>query len=165
MKIFYLMMSLFLGLFLLTSCSSDDDGDGADVAAKKNLVIWQGDTLEITHARFAGSVSQDTASLGETSIVLWLDNTDHNICWLTCKNNDLGKLIRLNGAGENYEIYLDVNDKRQSWYRRDDDEAFGMGKDSYIKINHNGKDIYSIDVRKSTTSTLYVHYVGPVNKE
>lgn len=165
MKNFYLIMSLFLGLFLITSCSSDDDGDGADVAAKKNLVLWQGDTLEITHARFAGSISQDTASPGETSIVLWLDNTGNNICWVTCKNDDLGKLIRLNGAGENYEIYLDVNDKRQSWHRHDDDEAFGMGNDSYIKINHNGKDTYSIDVRKSTTSTLYVHYVGPVNKE
>lgn len=165
MKKLNLMMLLLFGLFLITSCSSDDDGDGGDVAAKKNLVMWQGDTLEVTHALFAGSVSQDTASLGETSIVLWLDNTGHNICWLTCKNNDLGKLIMLNGAGENYEIYLDVNDKRKSWYRHDDDEAFGMGNDSYIKINHNGKDIYSIDVRKSTTSTLYVHYVGPVNKE
>lgn len=163
MKNFYLMMSLFLGLFLITSCSSDDDGDGADVAAKKNLVIWQDDTLVITHARFAGSISQDTASPGETSIVLWLDNSGNNICWVTCKNDDLGKFIKLNGTGENYEIYLDVN-KRQSWYRHDDDKAFGMGDDSYIRINRNG-NIYSVDVRKSTSSTLYVHYVGPVNIE
>lgn len=164
MKKFYLILPLLFGLFLIASCSSDDDGDWAEVAAKKNLVIWQGDTLEITRARFAGSISQDTTSPGETSIVLWLDNTGKNICWVTCKNDELGKLINLNGTGEYYEIYVDINDKRQSCYRHDDDKAFGMGDDSYIRINRNG-NIYSIDVRKSTSSTLYVHYVGPVNKE
>lgn len=149
---------------IITGCGNDDESDVPYTIEEGNTVVWKDDTLKVTHAQFSASMGQDSYSADEASIVLWLDNTGHDICWVSCKNDDVGKLIKLNGSGEYYDIYLDINSKRQSWYRHNDDKVSYMGDDSYIKISRNGSNIYSIDVKKSTSPTLYVHYRGTVEE-
>lgn len=157
MKKLYFLMMLTMSAFLM-SCDEKND----EVEALNNYVEWKGVTYDAPCARFAAVSSPGPTDYKETSIYLCLNGDNHNICWLTCNDEDLGKKIPLNGEGEDYDIYVDINNEIESWKRDENHCAFNMGGKDYMRIIKNGDGSYTIDVVKSTSPVLRAHYKGLV---